>query len=154
MTKVKRWEWHTGCGCFIEAADGYVEGEDYDTLAAENAQLRAELDAIKAQQGEAVAWAVANSVDEIGGFAPIYYTEEGAIRWANGKNIIALCAVPPAIDALVEALEWYADKVAGCRKIGTIGQQFCQALDLDGGLRALEAIAAHRASQRKESTCR
>lgn len=68
-------------------------------------ELRAELDALKAQRGEAVAWAVANSVDEIGGFAPIYYTEEGAIRWANGKNIIALCAVPPAIDALVEALE-------------------------------------------------
>ncbi|CAK24987.1 hypothetical protein [Pseudomonas phage LKA1] len=37
-----------------------------------------------AEQGErqeAVAWALANSADEIGGFAPIYYTKEGAISW-------------------------------------------------------------------------
>lgn len=50
-----------------------------------------------AEQGErqeAVAWALANSADEIGGFAPIYYTKEGAISWANGRNIFPLYTTP------------------------------------------------------------
>lgn len=63
-----------------------------------------------AEQGErqeAVAWALANSADEIGGFAPIYYTKEGAISWANGRNIFPLYTTPqpgPDVRSLVEAL--------------------------------------------------
>lgn len=40
-----------------------------------------------------------------------------------------------------EALEWYAEKVKGCRKIGADGDNARQALDLDGGFRALDALA-------------
>lgn len=46
------------------------------------------------ERQEAVAWALANSADEIGGFAPIYYTKEGAISWANGRNIFPLYTTP------------------------------------------------------------
>jgi phage tail protein X len=52
---------------------------------------------VQAKQGErqeAVAWALANSADEIGGFAPIYYTKEDAISWANGRNIFPLYTTP------------------------------------------------------------
>lgn len=41
-----------------------------------------------------------------------------------------------------EALEWYAEQVAGCRKIGNIGDPARHELDRDGGKRAREALAA------------
>ena len=40
------------------------------------------------------------------------------------------------------ALHWYAENVAGCRKIGRDGDVFRQALDADGGKRALAALAS------------
>lgn len=64
---------------------------------------------VKTEQGERqepVAWALANSADEIGGFAPIYYTKEGAISWANGRNIFPLYTTPqpgPDVRGLVSA---------------------------------------------------
>ena len=45
-------------------------------------------------------------------------------------------------DGLREALAWYAENVAGCRKIGSIGEPFRNALDRDGGKRANDALAA------------
>lgn len=42
--------------------------------------------------------------------------------------------------AMREALEWYAEQVASCRKIGSAGDSFRHALDADGGKRALAAI--------------
>lgn len=45
------------------------------------------------------------------------------------------------IDALVEALEWYAEQAAGCRKVTSEGETARNALDKDGGQRARAAIA-------------
>jgi hypothetical protein len=42
---------------------------------------------------------------------------------------------------LVGALAWYAEQVAGCRKLGSIGDPFRHALDRDGGERARTALA-------------
>lgn len=53
--------------------------------------LSAQLEAIRAAGGEAVAWAIADDPQEIGGFAPVYYSLDDAKRWADGKNIIPLC---------------------------------------------------------------
>lgn len=44
-------------------------------------------------------------------------------------------------EAMREALRWYAEKVAECRKIGSLGDNARQALDLDGGFRARDAIS-------------
>lgn len=44
-------------------------------------------------------------------------------------------------ERLREALHWYAEKVAECRKIGSLGDNARQALDLDGGFRARDAIS-------------
>jgi hypothetical protein len=44
-------------------------------------------------------------------------------------------------DKLREALEWYAEQVAGCRKLGSIGDPARHALDADGGKRARTALA-------------
>jgi len=41
-----------------------------------------------------------------------------------------------------EALEWYAEQVAGCRKLGNIGDPARHELDRDGGKRAREALGA------------
>ena len=46
------------------------------------------------------------------------------------------------VQRLREALEWYAEKAKQCRKIGADGDNARQALDLDGGFRALDALAA------------
>lgn len=107
-----------------------------------------------AEQGErqeAVAWALANSADEIGGFAPIYYTKEGAISWANGRNIFPLYTTPqPGQDVrgLVEALEECAASLAWnclgeCRAIHA-GPIMPAAMALDT---ARAALAAHRQAQ-------
>lgn len=42
----------------------------------------------------------------------------------------------------LDALGWYAEQVAGCRKLGSIGDPARHALDADGGKRAQAAIAA------------
>ena len=41
---------------------------------------------------------------------------------------------------LREALQWYAEHVANCRKITSEGDKARHALDADGGKRALAAI--------------
>jgi hypothetical protein len=38
-----------------------------------------------------------------------------------------------------EALDWYDEHGAGCRKLGSVGDPFRHALDADGGKRAREA---------------
>lgn len=43
-------------------------------------------------------------------------------------------------DRLREALRWYEEKVAECRKIGSLGDNARHALDLDGGFRARDAL--------------
>jgi hypothetical protein len=45
-------------------------------------------------------------------------------------------------DGLRAALEWYAEQVAGCRKITREGNTARHALDADGGKRAREALSA------------
>lgn len=47
----------------------------------------------------------------------------------------------PADAELLEALEWYAERAAGCRKIGSAGDPARNALEHDGGRRAHTAIA-------------
>ncbi|USY26673.1 hypothetical protein NIZ92_06455 [Alcaligenes sp. 1735tsa3] len=46
-----------------------------------------------------------------------------------------------------EALSWYAEQVAGCRKIGSPGDTARQALDADGGKRARAALAQQDADK-------
>lgn len=41
-----------------------------------------------------------------------------------------------------EALEWYAEQARDCRKMGRDGDRARQALDADGGARALAALRA------------
>lgn len=41
---------------------------------------------------------------------------------------------------LQTALRWYAEQVEGCRKLGSIGEPFRNALDKDGGARARAAL--------------
>ena len=45
---------------------------------------------------------------------------------------------------VIEALEWYAETVAGCRKHGPDGDKARAALDTDGGKRAVAAMTAAR----------
>ena len=61
------------------------------------------------------------------------------------EDLAAFRANAPAqseVQRLREALEWYAEKSKQCRKIGADGDNARQALDLDGGFRALDALAA------------
>lgn len=44
-------------------------------------------------------------------------------------------------EKLREALRWYEEKVAECRKIGSLGDNARQALDRDGGFRARDALS-------------
>lgn len=44
-------------------------------------------------------------------------------------------------ERLREALRWYEEKVAECRKIGSLGDNARQALDRDGGFRARDAFS-------------
>ena len=44
-------------------------------------------------------------------------------------------------ERLREALRWYEEKVAECRKIGSLGDNARQALDRDGGFRARDALS-------------
>lgn len=43
---------------------------------------------------------------------------------------------------VLDALKWYAEQAAGCRKLGRTGDAFRHALDHDGGNRATIALAA------------
>ena len=58
------------------------------------------------------------------------------------KGALAAPAPSCAPGEVERALRWYAEQVAGCRKIGRAGDLFRQALDQDGGKRAVEALAA------------
>lgn len=59
----------------------------------------------------------------------------------KGYRLLAPDAAPPEErDRMREALEWYAEQVAGCRKLGSEGDDARQALDHDGGKRAIRAI--------------
>lgn len=70
-----------------------------------------------------------------------------AVLHAEGiaRAIRALVPSEAPVVGLAEmraALEWYADKVSGCRKIGSEGDAPRQALDADGGKRAVAALSA------------
>lgn len=47
------------------------------------------------------------------------------------------------IEILTEALQWYAEQAALCRKLGAGGDKGRQALDADGGKRAYAALRGH-----------
>lgn len=136
-----------GSELYARWLDTFKEAE---ALRAENAKLRTAL-AEQGERQEAVAWALANSADEIGRFAPIYYTKEGAISWANGRNIFPLYTTPqPGQDvrSLVEALEECAASLAWnclgeCRAIHA-GPIMPAAMALDT---ARAALSTHRQAQ-------
>jgi hypothetical protein len=50
----------------------------------------------------------------------------------------------PRVGALESALEWYAEHVAGCRKLGRDGDIARGKLDRDGGTKALEALKGEK----------
>ena len=83
---------------------------------------------------------------------------EAVIRLANKLVRVAIqshitharnAQPAPDVKALVEALEWYEQQAAGCRKLTSEGDDCRQALDSDGGKRAQTALAAHRQAQRQ-----
>jgi len=58
-----------------------------------------------------------------------------------GRISAELGAAKAENDRLREALRWYEEKVTECRKIGSLGDNARQALDLDGGFRARDALS-------------
>lgn len=79
------------------------------------------------------------------------------VKWTDaaeglyGPGIKLYTTPQPSQDVrgLVEALEWYEQQAAGCRKLTSEGDECRQALDSDGGKRAQTALAAHRQTQRQ-----
>lgn len=69
--------------------------------------------------------------------------EEDGIAW-----LIAAWNRRPDPSGVVEALKWYAEQVEGCRKLGSIGEPFRNALDADGGKRALAALRSSATVQK------
>lgn len=59
---------------------------------------------------------------------------DGPDAWA------AIEALNAKLAKVRAALEWYAEQVTGCRKLGSIGYPFRCALDADGGKRAIRAL--------------
>lgn len=59
------------------------------------------------------------------------------VAWAQGVKLGTKIGMSAQAE---EALRWYAEQVAGCRKIGRAGDPFRQALDQDGGQRARTAL--------------
>lgn len=79
------------------------------------------------------------------------YGEIDSQGWEVEYRLLYTTPQPaPDVTQLVKALEWYAEKVKGCRKIGAEGDNARQALDHDGGFRALDALAIHRKQEEKE----
>ncbi|EXF45213.1 hypothetical protein BAY1663_02292 [Pseudomonas sp. BAY1663] len=58
-----------------------------------------------------------------------------------GRIGAELGAAKAEVERLREALRWYEEKVTECRKIGSLGDNARQALDLDGGFRARDALS-------------
>jgi hypothetical protein len=73
-------------------------------------------------------------LQEIGGVSAV------AICTAGERRLAARQSLSDRIDVKDAALEWYAEQVAGCRKLGSIGDPYRQALDRDGGGRARAAL--------------
>ena len=107
-------------------------------------ELRAELDALKAQRGEPVAWVEVKDRHE----GP--YEFHGVELLDSGKHHLYLA--PTATDALVEELErefpLFDDE--GLDEI----KHHCEWALLQDRKRLHQLLATYRASQRKESTCR
>lgn len=67
--------------------------------------------------------------------------EANAVLIALAPDLAAALRQTLARNAELEAaLRWYAEQVAGCRKIGSAGDPFRHALDADGGHRARAAL--------------
>jgi hypothetical protein len=87
---------------------------------------------------------------------PGYAAEVKRLR-PTEKQLRALLATPLQLDedrsfaAEIEALTWYAEQVAGCRKVTSEGNDARRALDQDGGKRATDALSAlsKRAGERE-----
>lgn len=74
-------------------------------------------------------------------FADVPDAPAHGVRWAPQPTPSSPVSAPSPAGGVREALEWYAEQVAGCRKLGRIGDPFRQALDKDGGKRATSALA-------------
>lgn len=61
-------------------------------------------------------------------------------------------ALQAQVEVLREALHWYAEHVAGCRKIGSVGEPFQQALARDGGQKARAALTPSSDAEMGEKT--
>lgn len=61
---------------------------------------------------------------------------ESDMNELGGKN----ARLTARIRELEGALEWYREQAEGCRKLGSIGDPYRQALDADGGKRATAAL--------------
>jgi hypothetical protein len=67
----------------------------------------------------------------------------------NDRLSAQVAALEPEAVARIEKLEaalgWYAEQVAGCRKLGAVGDSARQALNDDGGERAHQALQSGEA---------
>lgn len=133
--------WHDAAAAFLTATPA-PEVPDHSERTLEMVE--------QGERQEPVAWALANSADEIGGFAPIYYTKEGAISWANGRNIFPLYTTPqpgPDVRGLVEALEWCESWFARHSPTFKVDGFFPTVHPMLTSIR--NALAAHRQAQRQ-----
>lgn len=118
-----------------------------EALRAENAKLRTAL-AKQGERQEAVVYAVHANGAQVDHHCPLVSPDMAA-------DYLPGCATPlyttpqpgPDVRSLAEALEWYEQQAAGCRKLTSEGDECRQALYSDGGKRAQIAIAAHRQAQ-------
>lgn len=64
------------------------------------------------------------------------------VKWSDRARAAeaALAASEERVKKLTEALEWYAEKAEGCRKITREGDEARRSLDHDGGKRARAAL--------------
>lgn len=89
-----------------------------------------------ANEGEAVAW-----MYECGNAGRKYALTDRRLPGGDGLwKETPLYAHPPIGPDVVTALQWYAETVAGCRKLTGEGDSCRAALDADGGKRARAAL--------------
>lgn len=105
-----------------------------------------------------------DSKEPVAWFTDDHLTDKSATTWdrtvaerwrAKGWPVQSLYAAPQTSEAVRqqragdarEALSWYAEQVADCRKFGSDGDAARQALDKDGGQRARAALSATQPEQ-------
>jgi len=107
--------------------------------------------------GPADCWETHGSCDSCGANGPTILREHGDDQTAccaEAREEWNKRANADATEEVRATLNWYAEQTEGCRKLGSIGDPFRQALYKDGGQRARAVLALYinsRAVEEDES---